>query len=46
MAVPSEPALYKDTELEDFEMGCDDKWPDSAKESNDANYLLLHHILF
>lgn len=32
MAVPSEPTLYKDTELEDLEMGCEDKWwPDSAR---------------
>lgn len=30
-AVPSEPTLYKDTELEDLEMGWEDKWwPDSA----------------
>lgn len=32
MAVPSEPALYKDTELDDLEMGCDGLGPDSAKE--------------
>lgn len=33
MAVPSDPALYKDTELEDLEMGWEDKWcPDSARE--------------
>lgn len=33
MAVPSEPALYSDTELDDFEMGCDELWPDSAKKN-------------
>lgn len=29
MAVPSEPALYKDAELDDLEMGWDGLWPDS-----------------
>lgn len=32
MAVPSEPALYKDTELEDLEIGKDGWWPSSAKQ--------------
>lgn len=33
MAVPSEPALYKDTELEDLEMGWEDRrWAESVRE--------------
>lgn len=34
MAVPSEPALYKDTELDDLEIGCDGLGPDSAKKKS------------
>lgn len=41
MAVPSDPALYKDTELEDLEMGWEDKWPDSAKKNNDVHYYYI-----
>lgn len=37
MAVPSEPALYKDTELEDLEMDWEDKWrPDSENKDDDV----------